>query len=360
MISSEASTKMANFRVAMSSSMLSHSRIILAYSTWWIIWGAGQTFLLTELGFDWNTALTDAGVTQVILAIAGYTINTSMHAYRPSGRNAIYVLGWSIGLAAICAYLQRETLIRLIDGESYQAFLMNSLMLRGAFSWLMISLIAVLTWMWVYVSEKQESEGRRNEAVKLAREAELTTLRQQLQPHFLFNSLNSISALVISQPDEARKMVQQLSDFLRGTIRKDDQVFVTLDDELRHLQLYLDIEKVRFGHRLKTDVQCSELDRKMKLPSLLLQPVVENAIKFGLYDTTGEITITIAARQRDNLLEIEVTNPFDEVTSTRTGTGFGLSGVQRRLDLLFSRNDLLKTSRANGIFTTVLRIPQTA
>lgn len=360
MNSSEANLKMANFRIAMSSVPLSYSRLILAYSTWWIIWGAIQVYLLSQLGFDWETSLTDAGVTQIIFAMAGYTINTSMHSYRPSGRNAIYVLGWSIGLAAICVYLQRQTLLRLVDDESYPVFLQHSLVLRGAFGWLMISLIAVLTWMWVYVSEKHESEGRHNEALRLAREAELTTLRQQLQPHFLFNSLNSISALVISQPDEARKMVQQLSEFLRGTIRKDDQVLVTLDDELRHLQLYLDIEKVRFGHRLKTDVQCSTPAREMKLPSLLLQPVVENAIKFGLYDTTGEITISITAREQSNLLEIEVTNPFDEATSVRTGTGFGLSGVQRRLDLLFSRNDLLKTSRANGIFTTVLRIPQAA
>lgn len=346
--------------MAMSSSPLSYSRLILGYSIWWITWGAAQAYLLSRLGFDLATALTDAGVTQVIFAMAGYTINTSMHYYRPSGRNAIYVLGWSIGLAAICVYLQQQTLLRLIDDDAYTVFLQHSLLVRGSFGWLMITLIAVLTWMWVYVSEKQESEGRRNEALKLAREAELTTLRQQLQPHFLFNSLNSISALVLAQPDEARKMVQQLSDFLRGTIRKDDQVFVTLDDELRHLQLYLDIEKVRFGHRLKTDVQCSEPARAMKLPSLLLQPVVENAIKFGLYDTTGEITISITARGESNLLEIEVTNPFDEATSSRTGTGFGLSGVQRRLDLLFSRNDLLKTSRANGIFTTVLRIPQVA
>src|SRR5690606_35869240 len=118
---------------------------------------------------------------------------------------------------------------------------------------------------------------------ELLRSAELAKLRQQLQPHFLFNSLNSISALAGSKPEEARKMVHQLSEFLRGTLHKDEQTLVPFSDELRHLQLYLDIEKVRFGNRLKTEIDTHETCLNLKLPSLILQPVVENAIKFGLY-----------------------------------------------------------------------------
>ncbi len=342
----------------MSTHQLSYSRIIIGYAAWWIFWGGVQTYAIIRLGFDLDLALIDSAVTQVIFAMAGYTINTSMHSYRPTGRNVIYIIGWSIGLAAICTYLQRETLIRLVNNSSYSDFFEQSAIIRGTFGWLMITLVAILTWTWVYIVEKQESEQRRIEAVKLARDAELSNLRQQLQPHFLFNSLNSISALVMTQPEQARKMVQQLSDFLRGTIRKDDKTFVTLDEELRHLQLYLDIEKVRFGHRLNTELQCADQARTMSIPSLLLQPVVENAIKFGLYDTTGEITISIQASAMGNMLEVEVTNPFDESTSSRAGTGFGLSGVQRRLDLLFSRTDLLKTSKSAGTFITILRIPQ--
>ena len=97
---------------------------------------------------------------------------------------------------------------------------------------------------------KQEHEQRKADAEKLAKEAELFKLRQQLQPHFLFNSLNSINALIGMRPEEARKMVQQLSDFLRGTIKKEETQWVSLEEELQYLQLYLDIEKVRFGNRL--------------------------------------------------------------------------------------------------------------
>lgn len=350
---------MANFQSMTAGSFgLSPTKVFLGYLAWWTLWALDQAYLMDHLGFDLPTAFIDATVTQVIFAMAGYTIHTSMHSYQPSPRNALYVIAWAFGLAAICVYLQRETLLKLIPGTEYRDFLYQSTMVRAAFGLLMILGVAILTWAWVYVTEKQESEKRRNEAVKLARESELASLRQQLQPHFLFNSLNSINALVMDKPEQARKMVQQLSDFLRGTIRKDDQSLVTLEEELNHLQLYLDIEKVRFGHRLRTEVHCDASLLGLKLPSLLLQPVVENAIKFGLYDTTGEITISLEARMEGNLLELKVSNPFDDTTSTRTGTGFGLSGVKRRLDLLFNRSDLLRTEKESGTFITTLRIPQ--
>jgi len=204
------------------------------------------------------------------------------------------------------------------------------------------------------------SRKQRNEdAERLAREAELSSLRQQLQPHFLFNSLNSISALVGVHPEQARIMIQQLSDFLRGTLKKDDRQLVSLEEELQHLQLYLDIEKVRFGHRLATIIHRDEASLTLKLPSLLLQPIVENAIKFGLYDTVGEISISITAETKGEHLVIEIKNPFDSFTAQpRQGTGFGLNSIRRRLYLLYSQNNLLVTRSEGNIFTTQLKIPQ--
>lgn len=180
-----------------------------------------------------------------------------------------------------------------------------------------------------------------------------------MQPHFLFNSLNSINALIGSRPQEARKMVQQLSDFLRGTIKKDETQWVNLKEELEYLQLYLDIEKVRFGNRLATAIDIEEITHNLKLPALLLQPIVENAIKFGLYDTIGETVIEISAAKEENHLLIKVKNPFDpETSSPKQGTGFGLNSVQRRLYLLFARNDLVTTEAKDNIFITIVRIPQ--
>ncbi|CAN5794711.1 hypothetical protein BH10BAC3_BH10BAC3_21130 [soil metagenome] len=154
-------------------------------------------------------------------------------------------------------------------------------------------------------------------------------------------------------------MIQQLSDFLRGTLKNENNQWTTLAGELHHLQLYLNIEQVRFGHRLHTVVTSDEACNNMKIPSMLLQPVVENAIKFGLYDTTENITITIKATAEANRLIIEVQNPFDPDTSSISkGTGFGLSSVQRRLYLVFAQHGLLQTSADQNIFTTTIIIPQ--
>lgn len=320
----------------------------------WIILQA--LALRFSIDLSWVQAITDAVVTNVLLAAAGYTMMSMMRFYHP---RQIIRLILSIGLALMSVFIMRLILRQVIPDEGYQVFLERSVFIRSLYAWLMIGLISAAIWVWFYIKDQQETEQRKATTEKLAREAELSTLRQQLQPHFLFNSLNSISALAGSKPEEARKMIQQLSDFLRGTLKKDDQQLVPLAEELQHLQLYLEIEKVRFGHRLRTDIAAHEAALAMALPSLLLQPIVENAIKFGLYDTTGEITISLHAQTEENYLVIRVQNPFDPATAKpKQGTGFGLNSVQRRLFLLFARHDLLVTDQQENIFTTQVKIPQ--
>jgi two-component system, LytTR family, sensor kinase len=334
--------------------------LVMIYLGWWTIWMILHTLVLYNTEFlTIETSIKDAAITTGIQGIAGYFMMTSMRYYRP---RRLSQLTWSIGLAIGCVFLIRWIAIQLIpDDETYLQFLEKSMVVRGLFSWLMISIITIVTWAWFYMQEQQEMENRKVHTEKLAREAELSSLRQQLQPHFLFNSLNSISALIGVKPEEARKMIQQLSDFLRGTIRKDDQQYISLEEELKHLQLYLEIEKVRFGHRLKTEVTQQPETKAMVLPSLLLQPLVENAIKFGLYDTIGAITIRLDTRATDNHLHIRIENPFDPETSqAKPGTGFGLNSIQRRLYLLYGRNDLLTTQSNGNIFITELKIPQLA
>ena len=220
--------------------------------------------------------------------------------------------------------------------------------------------MAVISWLVRQMRDEKESIARKEDAERLLREAELSNLRQQIQPHFLFKSLNSISALAGSRPEEARKMIQQLSDFLRGTLKKDDQQLVNLSDELQHLNLYLEIEKVRFGHRLQTEIVSSDETLPLKIPTLLLQPIVENAIKFGLYDTIGETSIKISCKKDGQFLIVQVENPYDASTAKpKKGMGFGLNSIQRRLYLLYHRNDLLSAQQRENIFITIVKIPQT-
>ncbi len=319
-----------------------------------------QTIILHRIGWSWIISIIDASASILLLAVAGYITQNAYRYYRPGYRNSLQRLGWVIALTFIYTFLLRWVLSQIYFSEpEYNQFVEASLPLRFSFALLMIAFMTVISWLWFYIKEQRETGKRKEDAEKLLREAELSSLRQQLQPHFLFNSLNSISALAGTRPEEARKMIQQLSDFLRGTLKKDEQQLVKLSEELEHLNLYLEIEKVRFGYRLNTEITMETNTSEMKLPSLLLQPVVENAIKFGLYNTIGNIIITFKATTESNNLIIEITNPFDSAgEQPKNGVGFGLSSVQRRLNLIYARHDLLQTSQSENIFITKLIIPQ--
>lgn len=327
----------------------------------WLFLAGLQAALLFWYGLSWELAIQDSLLSNAVLATACWLISNNLYYYRPGQRRYLYVGLWCLFLAACGALLLRYLLPLMAGpGSQYEALLVKSLPLRFFIGLLLISWVALMSLVW-YAHQDQKSQAQRQaDTEKLAREAELFKLRQQLQPHFLFNSLNSINALIGAQPKEARKMIQQLSDFLRSTLKKEDQQWVTLEEEIQHLALYLEIEKMRFGHRLATAIDLDPDSVQQKLPPMLLQPIVENAIKFGLYDTTQAVAITIAARQADNNLVISVSNPYDpHTTPPRKGTGFGLQGIRRRLYLLFARQDLLHTrSDQDNIFTTTLTIPQ--
>lgn len=335
-------------------------RLILLYLAWALLWASVQTYVICSIGFACALASLDAFISNIVIMTGGYAMAVALRFYLPGIKQLVYLMGWSILLAGISVWaIDFKLEFFLSDQPEYLAFVDQTLHLRMAFAWLMILFIVSENWIWFYIREKQEAENRKNATEKMAREAELFTLRQQLQPHFLFNSLNSISALVNTRPEQAKKMVQQLSDFLRGTLRKDDQSFVPLADELQHLQIYLEIEKVRFGHRLKTEINAQPETLTQQLPYLLLQPIVENAIKFGLYDTLGDTLIKITAQVQDSMLVITTENPFEAASfQQKQGTGFGLDSVRRRLYLLYARHDLLTTQQREQTFVTTIKIPQ--
>ena len=315
-----------------------------------------QAIILHNLGFGWRTAFIDSGIANILLAGAVFLVTISLQHYLPQKNRYSYLLALCFVLSLLWLFISRTVTIALIKENGYAAFYSQSLWIRGAMGFLVVGCMALISTLWYTLQDQRDVEKRKEEADRLSRAAELNSLRQQLQPHFLFNSLNSINALIQVQPEKARQMVQQLSDFLRGTLR-DQQQWVSLDKELDHLQLYLDIEKVRFGHRLSAEIRNEAPGTQ--LPAMLLQPLVENAIKFGLYDTIDDITIRINARKDDGALVVQVSNPFDGTgDDEQKGVGFGLSSVQRRLHLLFARNDLLTTEKQDNRFITTVKIPQ--
>jgi LytS/YehU family sensor histidine kinase len=343
----------------LASSQFSFNKVRTAFLTGGVVWAALLTYLVHGFGFSWFIGLLDGVISSLLLGAACWLINNNLRYFQPGKGSYVNILIWCGALAAACAFGSRWILPYITGNTVYANFVIQSVTIRLFTDFLAIGWMAMISMIYYSQLDQKENEKRKAEAEKLARDAELYNLRQQLQPHFLFNSLNSINALIGFKPDQARMMIHQLSDFLRGTLKKDDQQNVTLTEELAHLQLYLDIEKVRFGHRLMTEISCDSKCQECKLPPMILQPIVENAIKFGLYDTTEAVTVSIRAEWDDNYLIIMIQNPYDPNTARpRKGTGFGLSGVQRRLDLLYARTDLVETHANDNIFTTIIKIPQ--
>jgi LytS/YehU family sensor histidine kinase len=284
---------------------------------------------------------------------------TILRYYMPGRSQYINLLALVAALTLIWYAAFRLSSLALMPQEEPAAFWEDFFPLRMTIALLVIFSFTLYSVLARTQEEKELQVRRKSDAEKLARDAELFRLQQQLQPHFLFNSLNSISALAGSSPEQARSMIQQLSEFLRGTLRRKEEEMVPLAEELHQLDLYLSIEKIRFGHRLLAEIHTDPACGNAKLPPLILQPLVENAIKFGLYDTTDAVTIRLEAQCANNQLTVTVRNPFDpETASGNRGAGFGLSSVQRRLFLIFGRNDLLQTGTEQNRFITTLHIPQ--
>jgi sensor histidine kinase YesM len=317
-----------------------------------------QTWGLNRfLGLQFTQTSIDATVSWFLLGIMVYFATNTLSFYYPK-RGKVWLTLISAGLIAF-VWLKLSTLISsyFIQEEAYTLFLDHSQFFRFTVSFLIVGFTISIYLIWNQLMEKEDLQRRKEEMETMAKEAELFKLRHQLQPHFLFNSLNSINSLIGSQTETARKMVQQLSDFLRGTVKREDQKLVSLKEELDYLKLYLDIEQVRFGHRLEVQIDCKEESLDHKLPTLILQPLLENAVKFGLYGTVGEVVISVSSQLINNRLHIHIKNPFDEDMQAPPGTGFGLSSVQRRLYLLYGRKDLIQTSVESSHFNVYLKFP---
>ncbi|WPR74088.1 sensor histidine kinase [Algoriphagus sp. NG3] len=335
-----------------------------AKSTWivqgaGIIWFLGSFGLLVFYRIPQSIAIVDALVFALVFVFGVTIIDRTFNFYVPSGRNNSMLLIFPLLYSFVAIYFHYQLLKWIYDEEEwYLVFLRENYLLRWTMLGIAEIFVAVLALAVSKLEEQKEVKNRETTMNELSKEAELSQLRQQLQPHFLFNSLNSISALTVTQPQKAREMVLQLSDFLRGTIRKDHQKWVSLEEELNYLKMYLDIERVRFGHRLEIEFDVGDESNSMRLPPLLIQPLLENAIKHGLYEITEAVKIKIHAYKEQNYLLVQIKNPFDPELAAPTGTGFGLSSVERRLFLLFGRKDLLESKAIDSIFTVILKIPQ--
>jgi two-component system, LytTR family, sensor kinase len=344
----------------MPASPFSVKQFRIFFSSCWLTLMLDQSVVLHWFGLPWHEAIIDSVISNGLLLFICLVMMNTYRYYLPRRERFLSLFGVCLIFSTVWLLLCKWLLNMLVSFYATSPdTLHRSLPIRVSIALLILGCVSMVSALWHNTAEHKENELRKADAEKLTKEAELFKLRQQLQPHFLFNSLNSINALIGTKPDEARRMVQQLSDFLRGTIRKEENQFITFSEELEYLKLYLEIEKVRFGYRLKTEIDVSDGALMWRIPSLLLQPLMENAIKFGLYGTTGEVVIGLRAAIADNHLVVAVMNPFDPDMQMPPGTGFGLESVKRRLYLLFGRNDLVEINKTQNSFVVIFRIPET-
>ncbi len=316
-------------------------------------WGVTQM-----LDLPVSPAMTETSITWLLIGVFIFIVTNILSFFHPQNGKLILAIAGPFVLALIVYKINMELCGLFVIDIVYLTFVNGTSLYRFTVLFFIFLSTTLISMMWYQRGEYEDAKNRKSEMEQMAREAELFRLRQQLQPHFLFNSLNSIHALIAKRPEEARAMLNQLSEFLRGTIRRDDDKLTPLKEEMALLRRYLDIEQVRFGHRLQVKFDCQPDAESWKVPPLILQPLLENAIKFGIYGTTGDIEISLDCLIADNYLTIRITNPFDSDMQSPPGTGFGLKSVRRRLYLLYGRADLLESKTGEGIFQVLLKIPK--
>lgn len=207
-----------------------------------------------------------------------------------------------------------------------------------------------------------QQERQIAEANMAAQQAKLAALRYQLNPHFLFNSLNSISALIVTRRnDDAEAMTTKLSNFLRSSLGADPAELIPLEDELALTEEYLDIESIRFGDRLDVAIDCAADAGEALVPSFLIHPLVENAVKHGVARSRAPVTIEIGAKIEGETLQITVANCLIEHTGLmlpNTGSGVGLENVRRRLAAVFGARAGLEVETIGDRFVATISIPE--
>ena len=310
--------------------------------------------------FDTTDSMIDGGHTFFTLTIIGliqYVIQFSFHT---KSCITFSQFGLIATLAFLIHYSSLYFLKHVLNHEYFENYVYG---IQGIRYILFLFVLTIFSLFWWIAKNNELQDKIRKQLIDNERalgKAELVNINNQLQPHFLFNSLNSISALTTIEPKEANRMIHLLSDFLRGTLRKDLENLVSLKEEMQQANLFLEIEKVRFGNRLNIEydynIQCEEY----KLPPLLIQPLIENALKHGLNTEGNTITVKIACKLVNSALQIEISNPFDDDNVPQfKGTGYGIQSVRKRLQLFYSQNDMLKIERVDNIFKVTLLIPQT-
>ena len=334
----------------------------LLYIIWWILPVSIHSFVLWKaFNFSKNIAVIDATISFSILAIislslwfmARYTFNNSEH-----WRKNIVTHLWAMAIVFVIWISTSYGIMILISSE-YSSIFEQTILWR-ILLFIPVYIITIFSYfLFTAIDKNKNQEAEQSKMEAMVRSAEFEALKNQINPHFLFNSLNSASSLTMIDPEKAQEMIINISDFFRFTLISSKQHFTTLESELEHALLYLEIEKVRFGARLSVAANLAPSMKDIKIPSLLLQPLVENAIKHGVYESSKMINIDFSFDDIGDKIKIRISNGIDSDNGiAKKGTSTGLKNVADRLELAYGQNDLIETSKTDDNFEVTLWIPK--
>jgi len=333
---------------------------------WWLVWlflALGQSLLFYyAYGSFINIGIIDSLVSLLIYSGIALSLWYPFRFFN-SGKIRITTLISNLvasGALSVTLWVLITKFIMTIvipEQNNYQSYWDTTFPYRIGTGVFIYGLIILTYYLFESLSNLSEKNAKEARLESLVKETEIKMLRSQINPHFLFNSLNSISSLTITAPEKARDMIVKLSEFMRYALSRKDEQPVSLQSELENVQLYLDIEKVRFGDKLTTKETIESNCLDVKIPVMLLQPLYENAVKHGVYESTESVSIITQAKINEGYMEIIISNNYDPAPTLRRGTGTGLLNVTRRLELFYGNKASIKTLKENGIYTVTLYIP---
>lgn len=258
--------------------------------------------------------------------------------------------GWAVASSVILAALVIGVNKVLTPGKW-------DLVTTAALWWGMLLAAGVWTILYVRFSERRRHEVRENQLQFAIRESQLLALEAQINPHFLFNALNSIRALVEINPGRAQEMLTRLSNMLRYSLRRDDEHTVNLGSELEAVSDYLALETIRFSDRLHSSIVTGEGAPDCRVPTMILQTLVENAVKHGVGQAKGRTELSIEASINGQDLVITVENTGKLVNPLQNGRQLGLENTQKRLKLLYGDRARLRLEEKGERVVATVAIP---
>ncbi|MFA8342903.1 MAG: sensor histidine kinase [Rhodothermaceae bacterium] len=342
---------------------ISNNKILSIYFAFWILLSTANSILLINV-FDVEFSSVMIFILSFYLPYSFVGLSFWYPAqYMSFDKYSTFEIIWKHSIAAVVSSL-------LVVGLGYyvllKMFIQSELemeLLSQHVLWIFVGgvlfyvMITMVNYLIIYYNNYQQKMIQEVKLKSDLKEAELKSLKYQINPHFIFNSLNSISSLTLFDGERAREMTIKLSDYMRGMLSKNEKQFNKLEDELKNIRLYLDIEKIRFEDKFEyvenipTDILMS------KVPNMLFQPLFENAIKHGVYESLEKVTITLSAKKLDEYIKYELSNNYDPEAVHRKGEGIGLKNIKDRLKLFYNQENLFITENRQNIFNAILYIP---